>query len=66
MLILKINLRLAIELTKGPNMEELEFNDIQEIEELFRFFPTLKVSNNSVLKNNIPVGKIYEGETADE
>ena len=60
MLTLKINLKIALDLTYGPLKEEMEFNKHSEIISLFRNFPEITVTENKVLKTGIPIGEIYE------
>ena len=62
MLLLKIHLKTALDLANGPQIEEIEFESLDEIKYVFRYFPNLKITDHEILKNGVPVGKIYEGD----
>jgi hypothetical protein len=65
MVILKVRLKIALDLTAGPDIEEIEFRDIEEIIKIFKPFPKITISGHKLLKDNYPVGEIFEISEAD-
>lgn len=62
MLLLKIRLKIALDLSNGPDLEEFEFHNHDEITNFFSDFPKLGITQTHVKKDGVPVGTIFEGE----
>jgi len=62
MLLLKIRLKIALDLSNGPDTEEFEFHNHDEIQKFFSDFSKLSITQTQVKKDGVPIGTIFEGE----
>jgi hypothetical protein len=66
MLLVKIHLKTALELTRGPEIEDMEFETHKQIVDTFDGKFELKVNEKNITKHNVPVGTIMEGAHSEE